>query len=551
MSCFPGVRTGDKIRRTRGLFLVLCSTLSVLILQPLTPSQSDVAPSVFEIELPDFQMPPSSKTELVVPSSNLSEVYVHLLRPVADNVDYSAIRTTINGQAAGTISEIVSGVRGKIIKIRLKLQPGYQFINGRNTVEVWAQNRRGRMYYASFVVKTATTNWNEDFIYQVQQTPETRNTIPPQIVLLEPERAIEFSPMLKTLAVKVSGMATASTAIKRVSVDGTNVQLKSGDQTTTRQLTRVPNAERGIRFEATTTVNANQTQIMVEAEDSSGSVARVAVPVITRPPAVITKVSGRKYALVIGISRYQNNLKGIPNLEYADADARSIYDFLQQPEGGGFSRDDMLILSNEQATNGQIRQALSSFVTRASENDLLLIFLAGHGAPDPSVRENLYVIAYDTRVDDMPNTALLMADLRRYIEQNIRCKRVIMLLDTCHSAGLSTETTRNLGNNLASLYLETLLYREEGRAIITSSDVNEPSHESERWGNGHGVFTYYLLQGLQGSADTNRDRLVSVGELFRYVRQKVRLDTQFQQNPRMLIGDNENLALAVARSQSK
>jgi uncharacterized caspase-like protein len=142
-----------------------------------------------------------------------------------------------------------------------------------------------------------------------------------------------------------------------------------------------------------------------------------------------------------------------------------------------------------------------------------------------------------------------MSDLRRYVEQNIRSKRVVLLLDACHSAGLSVDVTRDLGNNLANLYLEKLLYQESGRAIITSSDVNEPSHESERWGKGHGVFTYYLLQGLKGSADTNQDRLVSVGELFRYVRQKVRLDTQFLQNPRMLIGDNENLALAVAGSR--
>jgi uncharacterized caspase-like protein len=263
---------------------------------------------------------------------------------------------------------------------------------------------------------------------------------------------------------------------------------------------------------------------------------------------VLTQLSGRKFALVIGISKYKNNLRGIPNLEYADADARSIYEFLQQPAAGGFSREDMLILANEQATNTNIRQALTSFIAKATADDLLLIFFAGHGAPDPSAPQNLYLIAYDTSVEDMSETALAMSDLRRYIEQNIRSKRVVLLLDTCHSAGLSADVTRDLGNNLANLYLEKLLYQEEGRAIITSSDVNEPSHESQRWGNGHGVFTYYVLEGLKGSADTNQDRLVSVGELFRYVRQKVRLDTQFLQNPRMLIGDNENLALAVARS---
>ena len=502
---------------------------------------------VFELELPDFQLPPSSRSELTIPSADASEVFVHILKPVADNVDYSAIRTSINGQAAGTISEIVSGLRGKIVKISLKSQPGYQFVNGRNAIEVWAQNRRGRTYYASFVVQTATANWNEDFIYQTQQSPQAKNLVPPQIVLLEPKRVIEFPPTLKSMVVSISGIATASTAIRRVSVEGKNLQLKPNREAVTRQLTRVANIERSVAFETTATVNLSTPQIVVEAEDESGSVARLLVPVLrgkANPPA---QVSGRKYALVIGISEYKNNLKGIRNLEYADVDARSIYNFLQTPEAGKFSPEDMLLLSNERATNAQIRQALTSFIAKPTANDLLVIFLAGHGAPDPSAPENLYVIAHDTSVDNMPDTALAMSDLRRYVEQNIKCKRVILLLDTCHSAGLSTETTRDLGNNLANLYLEKLLYREEGRAIITSSDVNEPSHESDKWGNGHGVFTYYVLQGLTGSADTNRDRLVSVGELFRYVRQRVRLDTKFLQNPRMLIGDNENLVLAFTR----
>jgi len=104
---------------------------------------------VFELELPDFQIAPSGRTELTVPSADVSEVVLHVLKPMADNIDYSAIRTSINGQAAGTISEIVSGLRGKIVKVHLKSQPGYEFVTGRNTIEVWAQNRRGRMYYAT------------------------------------------------------------------------------------------------------------------------------------------------------------------------------------------------------------------------------------------------------------------------------------------------------------------------------------------------------------------------------------------------------------------
>jgi hypothetical protein len=524
--------------------LVLFGALASLLYQPFRPVQSEGLPIVFELELPDFGQPPSSQPELTIPSADVNLVLVHILKPVADNIDYGAIRTSLNGQATATISTVVAGSRGKLVKIDLKRLPGYQFVTGRNTVEVWAQNRRGRSYYASFVIKTRNQNWNEDFAYNVQLAPGAADKNPPQLILFEPERPLEIGSAQTSLTVKVSGMATSNNSIKRVTVDGKSVQLKVGPSTTTRQLTRLNNVERSVNFTTTARLSTESRQVVVEAEDGAGSRTQVVVPVVERRPGV--NVSGRKYALLIGISKYQNNLKGIPNLEYAESDARALYQFLQRPEGGRFSPENMLLLANEQATLGRIREALSSFVTKASADDLLVIFFAGHGSPDPRAPQNLYIIAHDTIVSDMANTALAMPDLRRYIEQNARSKRLVLLLDACHSAGFATEGTREVSNNLANLYLETLLYREEGRAIITSSDVNEPSRESIKWGNGHGIFTYSVLEGLKGLADSNGDRLVSVGELFHYVRQRVRLETEFQQNPRMLVGDNENLALSIA-----
>ena len=507
--------------------------------------QSAKPPLVFEVELPDFQLSPSSQSEITIPSASVNRVFVHILKPAANDIDYSAITTNVNGQAAAPISDIVTGTRGKIVRIDLAQRPGFQFVTGRNTVEVWAHNRRGRTYYSSFVIKTANQNWNEDFTYEVYQAPGAGKETPPQLVLLEPERRIEFPTALKSMTVKISGIATATNTITGVTVDGKNVPLKAGVKHATRQLTRLTDFGTSVTFETTSSIGVNTTQLVVEAEDRSGSRTRLLVPVVAQKQGTIP--SRQKYALIIGISRYKD--RAIPSLEFADVDAKAIYEFLQQPTAGGFSPENMLLLANEHATHGRIREALTNFIARATAQDLLLIFFAGHGAPDPFAGQNLYVIAHDTDVTDMPATALSMPALRAYLDQNVRSKRVVLLMDACHSAGLSTTGTRDLRNNLANQYLERLLYQEEGRAIITSSDVNERSHESQRWGNGHGVFTYYVLEGLKGPADTNRDRFVSVGELFRYVRQKVRIDTNLQQNPRMLTGDNENLALSVARSQ--
>ena len=535
-------------KRMRLIFLILVTVVFCLHSAGSAWLQSPGPPVVFEIELPDFSVAPTNRLELTIPSANVNQVFVHVLRPAADNIDYSAIHASVNGKSSAQISEIVSGVRGKLVKINLQRYPGFAFVEGRNIVEIWAENRRGRAYYTSFVLQTATENRNEEFTYQVEHSAAAKNSLPPELVLIEPERAVEFPAGRKNLAVKISGIATTATDLKRVSVDGHGVALKPAPQESTRAL-GLRKENKQVAFETTLTVNATANHILIEAEDNLGTVTRLTVPVVTGKAEPATQFTGKKYALVVGISKYRNNAQGIPDLEYADVDARSIHQFLQQRDGGQFAASQMLLLTNADATLERIREALADFIGKATADDLLLIFFAGHGAADPAAPQNYYIIANDTSVANMPETALAMSDLRKYIERNVRAKRVVLLVDTCHSAGLSGEITRQLTNNLVNLYLEKLLFQEEGRAIITSSDVNEVSRESAKWGNGHGVFTYYLLEGLRGKADTNDDGLVSVGELFHFVRQKVRVDTEFKQNPRMLAGANENLALSVARRQ--
>jgi len=133
------------------LLLALFTTVIVFAFQPLAPVRSEGPPVVFELELPDFQLS-STQPEITIPSSNVNRVVINVLNPAADSIDYSAIKTSINGRASATIAEVVAGVRGKIVKLDLQRLPGFQFSNGRNTVEVWAENRRGRDYYASFII---------------------------------------------------------------------------------------------------------------------------------------------------------------------------------------------------------------------------------------------------------------------------------------------------------------------------------------------------------------------------------------------------------------
>ncbi len=67
--------------------------------------------------------------------------------------------------------------------------------------------------------------------------------------------------------------------------------------------------------------------------------------------------------------------------------------------------------------------------------------------------------------------------------------------------------------------------------ILTASRDRERSFESAEWGGGHGIFTYYLVRGLEGYADESGDGVVTADELAEYVRRNVREATGGQQNP--------------------
>lgn len=268
------------------------------------------------------------------------------------------------------------------------------------------------------------------------------------------------------------------------------------------------------------------------------------------------RFTGRKFAMVVGVSNYKFQDAGLNNLDFADDDARAIAAFLSSPEGGRFLPADMKLLIDGDASVSAIRAAMNDIARRATANDLVFIFIAGHGAPDPLSAQNLYFLLHDSKVVDMSGTAFPMTELKRYLDTQVTAQRVIVMIDTCHSAGVNQKTRtlvtgRDLGrdgdeNNISNFYISNQLFKDRGRAVLTSSDVNEVSQESKKWDN-HGVFTWAMLEGLRGGADFNGDNLVTTGELFRFTRSRVQTSTNFQQNPISLPGSASGLALATVK----
>ncbi|HKP86384.1 MAG TPA: caspase family protein [Blastocatellia bacterium] len=532
--------TGARFAIAKALPLILLASLVLPALGAFEPPPQAI---IFQLEVPELGIAPTDAPEMTIATPNVKLIRVHVLRPQADNISPNQIYTFINGIATAIVSDVNVTERGKLVSIKLDMRPDFKLVPGRNTLEVRAENQRGRTFYASYILRTTTENRNQDFTYTVALGRDPKQQIPPELVLLEPETQVVLPRGRRSQQVRVSGVATAATSIERVTVNNQTVPLNRA-QITMRKL-GLQNEDNRVTFDTTIAVTPSNSQIVVEAIDTANNRTQLKIVVKASDDAPATEFRGKKYALIIGVSAFR--ISGY-NLKYADADARAIQKFLLSPAGGRFPQDNIMMLTNEQATLARVKEALTTFAAQPGPDDLLLIFFASHGDAPPSAPQDYYYLTHDSDFERLSETGLLMRDLQTLVQQNVRARRVVLLIDTCHSAGLTGATgemTRGLRHNLVNLYTEKLLYKEEGKAVITSSDVNESSAEGPRWGGGHGVFTYFLLEGLQGKADQNADRLVTVGELFSFVRQKVRLDTQFKQNPRLVENANENLTIAA------
>ena len=261
--------------------------------------------------------------------------------------------------------------------------------------------------------------------------------------------------------------------------------------------------------------------------------APVAAPPRETPPARI----GQKWAVVAGISDYKFGGKGgLTELQFADRDAKALAEFLRSPEGGSFEH--VLELVNGEVTYAKLREALWNFLGKAIEEDLVLFYFSGHGSPDPHNRKNLYLMTHEADPDKMASTAFPMWDIETAIARQIKAERVIVITDACHGAGVTGSIgLKGLGkitNSVQDALLD--LGKHTGKVCLVSCEAREESQESEKWGDGHGVFTHFLLQGLRGEADGTgagcSDGVVTLGELIDYVEEGVRRETRSQQHPR-------------------
>jgi hypothetical protein len=511
---------------------------------PASPARQDAAVdqrAPFALELPDTPGRLLTDPEIPIPSVQIGRLALHIKNPYAAAMPETKIFTRVNGESTGYRSQVDIVKSGKIVTIGLASTNAAAHLRpGRNVVEIEGTTRDGKSYYASFVLRTGGRL--PTAFASLESTLATTGTdrTPPTIKLDEPKGWVAARQSNTTALVRGS-VFDDSGALASVTVNGAAARLADSDGS---RLVRLPSdpSPRAVKyFEQSVTVGPADTAIAIVARDATGNEARLSIPIVKGSPAGAgQRFSGRRLALVVGVTDYGYN---VPDLRYAADDARAVAEFLVTPQGGGFKQADIRLLVNQQATLAAVRAGLTDFLAHAGPDDLVYLFIAGHGVASPTAPTERYFLLHDSRVDDIQSTALPMQELADALRDSVRAERAIVFIDTCHSGGIADAGSRGVENNLINLYAE-VLFRERGRAVLTSSDVNELSYEHEKWG-GHGVFTFALLEGLRGEADVDGNGLVTAGELFGYVRNRVSVATSAKQNPRIHEGSNAELVIAV------
>lgn len=220
--------------------------------------------------------------------------------------------------------------------------------------------------------------------------------------------------------------------------------------------------------------------------------------------AISLSVSSQKiYVVSIGICDY--NDPQINDLHFTEADVASFNKVMRTHTQEVYS----LIGSN--ATHSNVYATISRVFSKATSNDVITLFFSGHGYPGG-------FCCYDmTR-----NSGGLSYDEIATLFRGCKAKRKMVFADACFSGGLRKERKQN--NSTDAI-------RNSDVMFFLSSRTNEVSQEMMRGPNGQ--FTRFLVRGLGGGADSNRDRIVTAKELYDFVHEGVSKATGNKQHPVM------------------
>lgn len=221
----------------------------------------------------------------------------------------------------------------------------------------------------------------------------------------------------------------------------------------------------------------------------------------------------KTYALLTGVSNYQTD--GVTNLANTTKDVKELQTLLKR-QGAIVS-----VLTGKYANVANVMKKLDAINKMATSKDNIIFFFSGHGTTGGMAVYGPQILTYETL-----NSKLSKA----------KTKNVFCFVDACYSGSVSDKVVSDKGQPLGNKIV-----------FMMASRSDEYSQENQWLGNGY--FSQALLKGVRGKADVNRDRKVTVLELYKYIYADVVARTKKSKYPQhpQLIGPKGNFEIVLAK----
>lgn len=213
----------------------------------------------------------------------------------------------------------------------------------------------------------------------------------------------------------------------------------------------------------------------------------------------VLSTNAKTYLLSVGICDYSSFFSKVNNLRLPVNDANAIINLYSHN-----TSVDYVVLTDKKATRSNILRARNKLYTLADDNDRIVFFFSGHGYSGG-------ICALDT--------ILGYQDIRHALSK-VKCKNKFLFVDACRSGSLRKNDNR-----------KGVEHSETKSILFLASRNNENSIERRDMTNG--FFTEYLVKGLKGNADANRDRKITTKELYDFVSSRVAIQSNGLQHPVM------------------
>lgn len=285
----------------------------------------------------------------------------------------------------------------------------------------------------------------------------------------------------------------------------------------------------------------------IEARDEFGNVATqtvsvdrvlasgTATPQVNLRPENLKPVKPRDaVAIIIGVEKYRR----LSAADYANRDASFFVDYAMR--GLGVRQENIRLLLDDKADAAEILVAFRNWLpTRVTKGKTdVYVFYSGHGLPSED-GNSLFFLPHEANRELLERTAISQREIVQAI-QRTNPKSVTMFIDSCYSGQSRTgETLLASARPLSIVAKETSSF-PANFTVISASAPDQISSSSPELK--HGIFSYYLMRGMEGDADGNKDGQITVAEMQAYLSDRV---------PRRAMGMNRAQQPQVVGDQSR